>query len=395
MSLSIGLPPVPGSPVPDDTPAPGSQSLPTRVTGPGDSAADVELFGQFLLCDQVPEDPPPLWLCGGQDSDDERSDASGDGREDHGNGLNLLLEEPEVDPPEMHLPSADFAAGPDVPGDGNNDSPALDEAPTILNVYLRTWAFSAFSGATQDVIQSVPEPHKATLLAEARQGDFPADYLFQIQDIATTLRSLNGWRTKAHAYKTLTLQFSSAILEATMVIEGLDATSPVALLCEAFTINRKPYRGQYTSPQGFTLCHKNSPENDMQRGMLHAILAGEAPGYGLEPIRLATQPARVNFHSNRRGRLLMIQFCNNQNPFEDGVFMDLGVNQKVESISPLQTRLFRIKTFADMGFVMDRPLTLKATKPVTASLKIESQSSFKGFTSQVSASKFKITSLWL
>ncbi|QRV80141.1 Transposase family Tnp2 protein [Ceratobasidium sp. AG-Ba] len=71
---------------------------------------------------------------------------------------------------------------------------------------------------------------------------------------------------------------------------------------------------------------KNSPENDLQRGMLDAILGGEAPVHGLEPIRLANRPARVDFRSDPHAQYYepMIQYCNDHNLFEGVVFYGFG-----------------------------------------------------------------------
>ncbi|QRV71999.1 Transposase family Tnp2 protein [Ceratobasidium sp. AG-Ba] len=169
----------------------GQGSQAEAMLSPADPAADVELFGRFLYRDQVPDDPPPLRLRGGhQDNDDEQSEGDGNDEGDQGDGPNPEDEDEDDDPPEMHLPPADIEADPDAPGNENDAAHALNEPPTILNIYLRTWALYAFSGVTQDVIQSVLESHKATLLAEARRGDFPAEYLARIQNMATTLRSL-------------------------------------------------------------------------------------------------------------------------------------------------------------------------------------------------------------
>ncbi|QRV80142.1 Transposase family Tnp2 protein [Ceratobasidium sp. AG-Ba] len=148
---------------------------------PADPAADVELFGRFLYIDQVPDDPPPLRLRGGvQDSGGEQSEGDGNDEGSQGDGPNPEIEDEDDDPPEMHLPPADIEADPDAPGNENDAAHALDEPPTILNIYLCTWALYAFSGVTQDVIQSVLKSHKATLLAEARRGDLPAEYVARI-----------------------------------------------------------------------------------------------------------------------------------------------------------------------------------------------------------------------
>ncbi|CAE6472201.1 unnamed protein product [Rhizoctonia solani] len=57
---------------------------------------------------------------------------------------------------------------------------------------------------------------------------------------------------------------------------------------------------------------RNGPEHEVQRGMLDAILAGQAPMHGQEEIRLATTPARINFRDadHRDYYALMVDFCN-------------------------------------------------------------------------------------
>ncbi|QRV84445.1 Transposase family Tnp2 protein [Ceratobasidium sp. AG-Ba] len=166
-------------------------SIEEPTLGPTTPAADVELFGRLLHIDRAVDIPPPLRLRGGQESDDERSDGDDQDRDSQDDEPNPdPLEEVEDDPPEMHVEPIELGGEPDVPGEENNGIPAHDEHPTIFNIYLRTWVLYAFRGVTHDVVQAVLESHKATLLAEARRGDFPAEYIAQIRNMATTLRAL-------------------------------------------------------------------------------------------------------------------------------------------------------------------------------------------------------------
>ncbi|CEL60097.1 similar to KIAA0564 protein [Rhizoctonia solani AG-1 IB] len=73
---------------------------------------------------------------------------------------------------------------------------------------------------------------------------------------------------------------------------------------------------------------KNGPAHEIHRGMLDAILAGEARFHPQERLRLATTPAKVDFmHTDHQPFFAhMIRFCNSQpHPFDaDIVFYGLG-----------------------------------------------------------------------
>ncbi|CAE7227499.1 unnamed protein product [Rhizoctonia solani] len=72
---------------------------------------------------------------------------------------------------------------------------------------------------------------------------------------------------------------------------------------------------------------KDGPEHEVQRGMLDAVLAGQAPFRGQEHIRLATTSAKVNFHERAHSPYyrLMINFCNEYYPFNNARFYGPGV----------------------------------------------------------------------
>ncbi|KAF8597435.1 hypothetical protein BDV93DRAFT_513347 [Ceratobasidium sp. AG-I] len=64
---------------------------------------------------------------------------------------------------------------------------------------------------------------------------------------------------------------------------------------------------------------RNGPEHELQLGMLHAILAGEADFRSQEHIRLATPPAKVNFQAqdsanHYRGKKSRFGFIQNRVP---------------------------------------------------------------------------------
>ncbi|KAG8728575.1 hypothetical protein FRC11_010744 [Ceratobasidium sp. 423] len=71
---------------------------------------------------------------------------------------------------------------------------------------------------------------------------------------------------------------------------------------------------------------RDGPEHEIQRGMLDAILAGEARFHRQERLRLATAPAKVDFslENHRPYYELMIGFCNRHNPVDDVVFYGRG-----------------------------------------------------------------------
>ncbi|CAE6532528.1 unnamed protein product [Rhizoctonia solani] len=72
---------------------------------------------------------------------------------------------------------------------------------------------------------------------------------------------------------------------------------------------------------------RNGPKHEIQRGMLHAVLAGQALFRGQEHICLATVSAKVNFHDAKHSQYypLMIEFCNVYYPFRNARFYGDGV----------------------------------------------------------------------
>ncbi|EUC53635.1 transposase family Tnp2 protein, partial [Rhizoctonia solani AG-3 Rhs1AP] len=61
---------------------------------------------------------------------------------------------------------------------------------------------------------------------------------------------------------------------------------------------------------------RNGPEHEVQRGMLEAVLVGEAPMHGQEEIRLATTSAQVDFRDEKHRIYYqhIINFCNHHRP---------------------------------------------------------------------------------
>ncbi|KAF8682495.1 hypothetical protein RHS04_02636 [Rhizoctonia solani] len=72
---------------------------------------------------------------------------------------------------------------------------------------------------------------------------------------------------------------------------------------------------------------RNGPEHEIQREMLDAVLAGQAPFRGQEHIRLATVSAKISFHDDAHSSYYphMIEFCNNHYPFNNARFYGPGV----------------------------------------------------------------------
>ncbi|QRW23960.1 Transposase family tnp2 [Rhizoctonia solani] len=72
---------------------------------------------------------------------------------------------------------------------------------------------------------------------------------------------------------------------------------------------------------------RNGPEHEIQREMLDAVLAGQAPFRGQEHIRLATVSAKISFHNDAHSSYYphMIEFCNNHYPFNNARFYGPGV----------------------------------------------------------------------
>ncbi|EUC67692.1 transposase family Tnp2 protein, partial [Rhizoctonia solani AG-3 Rhs1AP] len=87
-------------------------------------------------------------------------------------------------------PGSDPGGGPGDPGgDGARfDIPALEEYPTLRNIYLWTWAQYTFHGVTQETIQDILESHKSALLAGAEV--YSPEFIDQVNKMPTTLQSL-------------------------------------------------------------------------------------------------------------------------------------------------------------------------------------------------------------
>ncbi|KEP46026.1 transposase family Tnp2 protein, partial [Rhizoctonia solani 123E] len=176
-----------------------------------DANADVDFFGQKLLDLSVSGvsklSPPPFrsWPYDHTNSDGKDDPLGGDEPDESDDPDNLgdpndpdNPDDPddpddplgaEVDEVDIHVPPDD--AG-DAPGDPGGDDarhiPALDEHPTLRNIYLRTWVQYAFRGVTQEAIQAMLESHKYALLAGAEF--YPDEFVAEVNNMPTTLRSL-------------------------------------------------------------------------------------------------------------------------------------------------------------------------------------------------------------
>ncbi|KDN42383.1 hypothetical protein RSAG8_06874, partial [Rhizoctonia solani AG-8 WAC10335] len=160
-----------------------------------DASTDVDLFGRGLvdlsISGVLKLSPPPLY-------NDNSTGIDGDGEYDHPDDPPSRSEpgDPddqggaEVDGAEIQVPPDDAGGAPGDPGgdDARLDIPALDEHPTLRNIYLRTWVQYAFHGATQEVIQAMLESHKSALLAGVDL--YPPEFTAEVNTMPTTLRSL-------------------------------------------------------------------------------------------------------------------------------------------------------------------------------------------------------------
>ncbi|KEP46825.1 transposase family Tnp2 protein [Rhizoctonia solani 123E] len=175
--------------------------------GQGDPVADAVIFGSLLHKPRKVMTPPPLRLRGGDDGD--RGPGEGGVDEDWG-GMDWAgnrnyggdgpdnpddqdpEEGVEAEHPEIQVPPDEPREAPEDPGDegAGAEIPALNEYPVLRNIYLRVWVQYAFAGATQSSIESMLKSHKFSLLASSIFGGFPPELIVQIQNMPTTLRSL-------------------------------------------------------------------------------------------------------------------------------------------------------------------------------------------------------------
>ncbi|KAG8716823.1 hypothetical protein FRC09_015154 [Ceratobasidium sp. 395] len=72
---------------------------------------------------------------------------------------------------------------------------------------------------------------------------------------------------------------------------------------------------------------RNAPEHEAERGVLDAVLAGQAPFHGQEHIKMATTCARVDFYTpvHRPYYELFIRFLNDHNPYLRHQFYGPGI----------------------------------------------------------------------
>ncbi|CUA74695.1 hypothetical protein RSOLAG22IIIB_05664 [Rhizoctonia solani] len=105
------------------------------------------------------------------------------------------------------------------------------------------------------------------------------------------------------------------VLEATMAKGFLHRTECYRYVFELQSLN-DPTDDDVKTTEVLLGAMRNGPEHEVQRGMLDAVLVGEAPMHGQEEIRLATTPAQVNFRDEKHREFydLMVNFCNHHRP---------------------------------------------------------------------------------
>ncbi|KEP45483.1 transposase family Tnp2 protein, partial [Rhizoctonia solani 123E] len=184
----------------------GSQASPlwmsARQTGKNphlhtvSASTDVDFFGQYLadlaISGASKASRPNVCVNSDHENDplDSGNKARGGGEPDEPDGHDgAQVDNPMIQAPPDN-PGSDPGGGPGDPGgDGARfDIPALEEYPTLRNIYLRTWAQYTFHGVTQETIQDILESHKSALLAGAEV--YSPEFINQVNKMPMTLRSL-------------------------------------------------------------------------------------------------------------------------------------------------------------------------------------------------------------
>ncbi|KAG8794200.1 hypothetical protein FRC12_000219 [Ceratobasidium sp. 428] len=96
---------------------------------------------------------------------------------------------------------------------------------------------------------------------------------------------------------------------------------------------------------------RNAPEHEAERGMLDAVLAGEAPFHGQEHIQMAPTCARTDFYApdHEPHYALFIRFLNNHNPFVRYQFYGPGIRPEGGIHIPRKGETFSYPYFRRYG----------------------------------------------